>query len=346
MFKLTYGGKFLLRAAVVAAFISVLLLAIPGCRKEEHQSYRFLMDSKAGIAIKDPVASEEAERIMEKAFDRMEELEKQLDRGTEGSDLWRINREAGNEPVEVENETFKLIEKGMEMGEKTGGAFDITIAPVVDLWGFYDLQQEAASVPSPEEIEKKLPLVDYSLIELDRQNKEVFLPKEGMKIELGGIAKGYIVDEAARVLQEEGIQHAMVSGGGDIRLLGDKNPEGDPWTIGITRPGETGGHLARLLLSDVGIDTSGDYERVFEEEGEYYHHLLDPDTGYPAEDLSSVTAVSSDTMKADVISTAVFVLGAEKGMELLEDLEDTEGVIFTKEEELMYTPGLEDRIKK
>ncbi len=327
-----------------------LLFVLTGCEDEEYVDHRFLMDTEVEIRVEDSMSHSKAEEIVEEAFDKMEELERQFDRGTEGSDVWKINQKAGEEAVQVKPETFYLIEKGLEFGEKTGGAFDITIAPLVDLWGFYDGDRESSgeqeesgdALPSPGEIEEVLQLVDYSRVELDEENKKVYLPKPEMKIDLGGIAKGYIVDEAANLLEDYGIEHAMVRGGGDIRLVGDK--KGEPWVVGIRDP-EAGGHLALLYLSDAGIDTSGDYERYIEVEGERYHHILDPETGYPAEELVSVTAVAPDTLRADVISTVIFVTGPEKGEELLEDFPEVEGFWYDDGGNIEYTPGLEDKLE-
>ncbi|MGM0653227.1 MAG: FAD:protein FMN transferase, partial [Bacillota bacterium] len=243
--------------------------------------------------------------------------------------------------VEVSPEALYVTEQAVEFAELTEGSFDPTIAPLVDLWGF--LGQEYR-LPELQELERKIPFVDYADLEIDRDHSELFLPREQMGLELGGIAKGFIVDQALQVLEQAGVKHAFINAGGDIGLLGSK-PGGEPWRVGISDPRETERIIAVLSIDSCSVVTSGDYERSFVEGGEKYHHILDPETGMPADELASVTVVADTTLTADVLSTAVFVLGPQRGLQLLDDLDEAEGVLITPELEVLVSSGLEDKIE-
>ncbi len=305
---------------------------------------RILMDTHVELTFYTEKDEEKSDQIAQKTFAEMQKLEEMFDRGRESSEIWEINENAGQEPVTVANEVLGLIEDSLYYGEKTRGAFDITIAPVMDLWGFYGNDPQ---LPDRREIEEKLNSVDYRWVELDTAEGTVFLPREGMALDLGGIAKGYVVDRGMEVLKEEGIEHAFVNAGGDIRVIGGKPGEDDPlWKIGIPHPGSEGVRrdrlAARVPLHSSAIATSGDYERFFEKEGERYHHILDPATGYPADELSGVTVIASEAVEADILSTSIFVMGRQEGMELVEELEEVEAVLITPDDEIYYSSGLED----
>jgi len=334
---------------LIAIFI-LIHLAVGGCSfffddGNTHTYQQFMMDTNVQVQIVAD-SKEQADRASQKVFKAMEELEQELDRGVKNSDVWKINQNAGHEPVQVNPETVEVIEKGKEIGEETGGAFDITIAPLVDLWGFYDPEgddfEERARVPSEGEIKEVLPLVDYTKVELDRENQEVYLPESPMQLELGGIAKGYVVERGAEILREEGIDNAFINAG-DIRVIGNRE-DGNPWKIGIREPHSAPeDNLARFKLSDAGVDTSGNYERYFKEEGTRYHHILDPETGYPARGLDSATGISSNTARADALSTASFIMGPREGLDFIEDAPDLEGVLVTEEGEMLTSSGMEEK---
>ena len=281
-----------------------------------------------------------AEEVKKRVFAEVDRLESKLSRTEPGSSVSEINSNAGITPVSVDEEVFAVIEDALYYAEITGGAFDPTVAPLVDQWGFIDQNYR---VPEAEELEAALELVDYSLVEINYDQLTVFLPVEGMALELGGIAKGYIVDRVLEMLREEGLENAYVNAG-DIGLLGNR-PDGDPWRIGIRNPRDNQDVIAIIPLTDKSVDTSGDYERVFEEKGVRYHHLLDPFSGMPADNLASVTVIADTTMDADVLSTAAFILGLEKGMALIEDREDLEAVFITPELEIHISSGLKDIIE-
>lgn len=283
----------------------------------------------------------EGNRLLRESFSEVRTLERSLSRFIRNSDVDRVNREAGRAPVEVDPATYYVIERSLYFSELSGGKFDITIAPLLELWGFGTGEEK---VPSTEEIQGLLGSVDYQKIVLDREGQAVFLPGEDMSIDLGGIAKGYIVDRIVQYLESQGVSRAFVNAGGDIRTLGVR-PDGNPWRIGIRDPQQRDNIVAVVPVSDTAIVTSGDYERFIQVDGVRYHHILDPGTGMPAGEVASVSIVAPDCLTADVLSTAVFVLGPREGLELLENIPDAEGVIIDNLKKIHVTSGLEDIIE-
>ncbi len=331
-------------------FIAIIILSIIGVavynyidrdNLERYSRTELILDTIFEVTI---FVDEEIEGdpLVREAFDKVRALEKVMSRFVTNSDVDKINQQAGKEPVEVDPRTFYVIEKSLYFGEASQGKFDVTIAPLLNLWGFGT--GEEREPPEGEEIEEVLPLVDYQEIELDEENMSVFLPREEMALDLGGIAKGYIVDEIAEFLEGEGVEHGTVNAGGDIRALGTRL-DGNPWRIGITHPRDRENIIAVIPVTQEAIVTSGDYERYFNHEGERYHHILDPDTGQPAGEVMSVTVVAPDCITADSLSTAVFVLGVEEGMALLESMSQVEGMIVDLQEEKHVTRGLKDLIE-
>jgi len=304
-----------------------------------HQGYKMMMDTS--VELRFSPGSIPVEQLEEEVFAEIDRLEKLFSRSIEGSDVSKVNEAAGLNHVIVSPEVLHVTEKAVSYAELTEGSFDPTIAPLVDLWGFYGQEYR---VPNPEELERIVPFVDYTALEIDRDDETLFLTQSQMGLELGGIAKGFIVDQAMGVLKKADVEHAFINAGGDIGLIGS-NPDGEPWRIGITNPRKTDQIIAVLSIIDCSVVTSGDYERSFEEEGEKYHHILDPETGMPADELASVTIVADTTLIADVLSTAVFVLGPQQGLQLIEDLDEAEGVLITPDLEVLVSSGLKDKVE-
>ena len=270
--------------------------------------------------------------------DAMEECgryERILSRTAEGSDVWRINH-ANGEPVEVSDDTITVLQCAKRIGDLSGGAFDVTIAPVSTIW---DFTSGTALLPAAEEIAKAAELVDYTRMELD--GNTVTLPA-GMMIDLGGIAKGYIADRVKAYLESRGIRNAILSFGGNIVAIGAK-PDGNAWKVGIQdidRP--TGDYMLVALNTGGSTVTSGIYERGFDLDGVRYHHLLSAETGWPVQnELASVTIFSESSMEGDALSTAAFVLGPEKGMEMIDSLEGAEAVFIFRDRTTVYSAGAE-----
>ena len=284
------------------------------------------------------------------AIQRIQEVEQRMSVSIADSDISKINAAAGKEAVKVNSDTFYVIQKAVQYGELTQGNFDISILPIVKLW---DIYSDNPRIPDVKEVEQILPLVDYKKIILDEQEQTVFLEKEGMSIDLGGIAKGYVGDEVVRILKEHGVSNALINLGGNIAVINGKE-DGSPWRIGIQNPrleddSEKRGHVAAVPTTGNSIVTSGDYERyiveVFQQTGERYHHIFDTATGYPAQNVViSVTIVTESGIDADVLSTALFVIGVEEGLKLANELDGIEAMIITEDKAIYLSEGLKDQI--
>ena len=261
--------------------------------------------------------------------------EQLLSRTIEGSDIWRINHAEG-EAVEVSDDTITILQCAKRIGELSGGAFDVTIAPASTMW---DFTSGEAVLPDGDALAEAAKLVDYTKIELD--GNTVRLPA-GMMIDLGGIAKGYIADRVKQFLEERGVKHAILSFGGNIVAISTK-PDGSSWKIGIQDiDAETGKSMLKTGISGGSVVTSGIYERGFDLDGVRYHHLLNPETGWPMQnELASVTIFSESSMEGDALSTTAFMLGKEEGLKLIESLEGFEGIFIERDRTVTKTSGAE-----
>lgn len=304
-----------------------------------HSAYRVTLDTSVDLQFAHE-DRELASSLEDEVFTEIDRLEKLFSRTIEDSDINLINSFAGEKPAGVNEEVLHVIEKALYYASLSEGYFDPTIAPLIDTWGFLGQQFR---LPNQDEIDSAIAMVDFNLIQVDRNSSTVFLPETGMSIELGGIAKGYILDRALDVLKNAGIAHAFINAGGDIGLIGSK-PDGEPWRIGVRHPREDA-IIAVFPLSDGAVVTSGDYQRYFTENGVNYHHLLDPNTGYPARKLVSVTVVADTVLEADALSTAIFIMGPEKGLPLLNSLPGVEGLLITPEFDILLSSGLEDLVE-
>lgn len=284
-------------------------------------------------------ASAENEAVARDAFDAVvsefKRIEALMSEWREGSELFRINANAGLKPVLVSDELFNVIDAGQKVSVVSDGAFDITWAAMRGLWDFSGRDNK---VPGDAEIKKRLPLVNYKDVQLDYDKKTVFLKKKGMAIGLGGIAKGYAVDKAMEIVAKKGVRNAIIKAGGDMRVQGAEDRR--PWKIGIRDPRRKDRNFATIEMTDASISTSGDYERFFEKDGVIYHHIMDPRTGYPARLAQSVTVTGPDTLTTDALSTAVFVLGAKDGLMLVESLNGIEAVIIDAEGGIHGSSGI------
>ncbi len=249
------------------------------------------------------------------------------------SELSRINREAAFKPVPVGAEMARLLERADDFATLSGGAFDITYAAVGCL---YDYRKKMR--PSAAELAAAQRCVGWRGLKLDMAARTVRFERAGMRIDLGGFAKGHAVDNAAAILRHRGIRHANVSAGGDSRVIGDRR--GRPWTIGVRDPRRPGEMAALLPLEDTSISTSGDYERYFEADGERFHHLIDPATGRSPMGVHSVTVLADDGLTTEALSKCVFVLGVEKGLRLIESQRGVDAVVVDACGTLHYSSGL------
>lgn len=248
------------------------------------------------------------------------------------SELSLLNREAAINPVPISNELYQLLQQAEQLAVLSDGAFDISFASV----GFsYDYRQHIK--PSAAELTDQRPLINYRHILLLAGNQVKFA-RPGVKIDLGGIAKGYAVEQAIGLLAKAGVKHALVTAGGDTRLLGDKR--GRPWMVAIKHPRKADDIVAQLPLSNSAISTSGDYERFFIEDGVRYHHILDPKSGQSPAGLMSVTVLGPDATRTDALSTTLFVMGLERGMAFIEQQDEFEAIFISSEHQLYFSSGL------
>jgi thiamine biosynthesis lipoprotein len=249
------------------------------------------------------------------------------------SQLSRINARAAQEPVVVDPELFNLIRESLRFSQITEGAFDITYASVGYL---YDYRNHVK--PDDAQIEAALPAVNWRNLILDEKQHSVRFERPGMRIDLGGIAKGYAVDRGIAILQERGVRHAAVTAGGDTRIIGDRF--GRPWIVGIRHPDDKSKVITRIPLVDTAMSTSGDYERYFDENGVRYHHILDPKTGKSASKVRSATILGPTAMETDGLSKTAFILGPEKAIEIIERLPDFDAIFVSPDGRVLYTKGL------
>jgi thiamine biosynthesis lipoprotein len=275
-----------------------------------------------------------ADSLARKVFDVFHRVDTEMSRYRADSELSKLNREAANGPVKVSDGLFQVLQKAREVSELSEGAFDVTFGSVGYLYDF-----RAGKQPTDEQIVTGLARVNFRDVVLDESGQTVAFRQPGMLVDLGGIAKGYAVDLGIEVLEAHGIRHARLSAGGDMRLLGDKR--GRPWYVGIRDPRSGNDNAVVLPLADVAVSTSGDYERFFvDDAGERVHHILSPSTGRSVKGVQSVTIIGDDALTTDGLSTAVFVLGPEKGLKMVERLPAIDVVVIDDKRMMHVSEGL------
>lgn len=291
-----------------------------------------------GTIITEKVFGVKAEKAADEVMDRIQQLEGMMTINAAGSEIDKLNDFAGKDKVYLCQDSIYVMETAKKFSELSGGTFDITVGPLVKVWGIFT---DHPRVPSQDEINRLLKLVGYKELDISSRDLSAKLARPGQVVDLGGIAKGYAGDEAIKIYKKYKIKSAYVNLGGNVVVLGSK-PDGTPWKIGIQNPrAENGKYIGILSVTDKAVVSSGDYERFFEEGNKRYHHILDPRTGYPSDSgLISMTIVTDRSIDADALSTATFVLGLEKGMKLVESLKGVEAVFITKDKKVYVTEGL------
>lgn len=285
---------------------------------------------------------EKMKKALNLAMEEIGRLEGLLSVNISSSDVSLVNEASGKFPVKVSEETACLLEKALDWSRLTNGAFDPTIGSIVRLWGIGTSRE---SVPSVEELEKALALTDYRKVSVLRKGKDFFVQAgEGQRIDLGGIAKGYVTDRVRELLLKNGITSAIIDLGGNIAVIGTP-PKEAKWKIGLQNPfGQRGEYFGVTEATDLSVVTSGPYERYFESNGVRYHHIFDPATGYPSlSDLASVTVVSSNSTDADALSTALFVMGLQKSLSFLRAHKEANSVLVIRKsgiDKVYVTEGL------
>lgn len=274
-------------------------------------------------------------------FAEIRRLEELLSTWISTSELSRVNASAGIKPIHVSTETLTVVHRAMQAAEMTDGGFNIAIGPAVEAWSVTNGQL----IPEESELDALRPLVDLRAVHVDVRKQAIYLDKAGMRIDVGGIGKGYAADQAVEALRRAGAIAGVVALSGDIKTFG-RLPGGKLFPVGIQHPRKDGSVLAWIDLQDEAISTAGDYERFFEREGVRYHHILDPRTLQPARSCQSVTIVAREGIWADGLDTGIFVMGPESGMRLVEALPDVEAIIVDHEGHVHVSSGLRDRVRK
>ncbi|MGA6828208.1 FAD:protein FMN transferase [Nitrospira sp. NS4] len=331
------------------AFLLLLLLTLTvasGCAGRSMQQEpvvvkRTQMHMGTLVSITAVAADKQAaQTAIEAGFYEIKRLEQLLSTWIPGSELSGVNQAAGKHAVGVSGETLELVQRSLDMARLTEGGFNIAVGPAVEAWSVTERQH----IPTQTELQQLRSVVDWKSIQIDPEARTIFLPRQGMRIDVGGIGKGYAADRAVDVLRKAGATGGVVALSGDIKTFGDL-PGMKGFPVGIRHPRQDGVVVATIDLQDEAISTAGDYERYFEQDGIRYHHILDPVSLEPARLCQSVTVIAREGTVADGLDTGIFVLGPERGMELVERLPDVEAVIIDVQGRMMVSSGLRDRLR-
>jgi len=321
----------------------------PADRVDADSGSRLIMGTFAHI-ISVAMDSDTAGNCVEAAFAQIQKVDELMSDYASDSQICQVNRDGFKRAVKVSKPTYEVLQKACQFSELTNGAFDITVGPLVDLW---HSAEDANSVPADAQLAGACSKVGYEKLILDANDMSVRFAVDGMRIDLGGIAKGYAVDKAVEVMQKNGAVGGMVEIGGDVRCFGAPPRGKNKWLVGLQDAGatkvnpETGKLLLVLELANAAVATSGDYRRFVVIEGKTYSHIIDARTGRSSDELTSVTVISRNAIDADALATAVSVMGAEKGLALIETIPQTEAILVTSKPEykLVKTSGAEKYVR-
>lgn len=325
-------------AISVIAFVAAHA-AFAGGSSEPVRKSGIVLGTACTVTVYDRVPA----RTLDEVFQRLDDIEAEMSISYAGTELDTLNAEAGTGFHSVSQDTFTVIDRALEFSKESSGRFDLTIGPLVNLWG---IGTDHARLPSQEEIDAAKALVGYEMVSIKRENHEVSLAIPGMVIDLGGIGKGYAADEAAKIIRAAGAERAIINLGGNVLAMGEKAP-GTPWRVGVQHPDRSRGAIVGVIeVTNKTVVTSGIYERYFEAGGKRYHHILDPDTGYPVDNgLASVSVVTDSSMDADALSTILFAEGLEKGMAFAEARDNVEAIFIDREDHIYLSSGLQDNFE-
>lgn len=305
--------------------------------QQPYSEQQFLMGTYVRVQIYD----NDKENVLKKAFDCVKDLADKITVSEPGSEIDKVNENAGIKATELSEDVYPLVKKAYEYSEQYENGFDMSIGPITKMWhiGFDDARK-----PDQSEIDEALPLVDHKNIELNDDKQSIFLKKKGMELDLGAIAKGYITDEVVKLLEENGVTTAIVDLGGNVYVLGDSPKEGKKdWKVGIQDPNQARNTVVGSVTSrNQSLVTSGIYERNLTVNGETFHHLFNPKTGYPFDNkIAGVSIISEKSIDGDGLSTSIFSMGLKEGLEHIEGLEGVEAIFVTLDNKIYISSGLE-----
>lgn len=316
--------------------LAVVLVAISIFSRPSHAEWFAEAQAHMGTEISvylwhdDP---ETGQKAVDAIFEEVARLDQLMSTYIDDSRMSEINRNAADGPVVAGDELFRLILRSLDISVLTHGAFDITYDSVGQ---FYDFRERRR--PDEQTIAEEVKRINYRLVETNQGDGTIRFLQKGVRINLGGIAKGYAVERGVAIARRYGVRNARVTAGGDTRLLGDRR--GQPWMVGIQNPRNEEEVVVTIPLENEAISTSGDYERFFIEDGERYHHIIVPATGTPAGEVHSATIIGPDAVMTDALSTSVFVMGVDQGLRLIATLPDYEGIVIDAEGQMFYSDGL------
>ena len=322
---------------LIIVILSSLHLLITNKKEDKISSTYYNLGTINEITLYN-IKKEHGKRILKECESILIDIDNKMSCQISYSEISKINDNAGIDYVRVSDDTFKVIKEAIDFSKASNDTFDISIGPIIDLWS---IGTDNAKLPSNKEISNKLSLVNYKNILFDDKNKSIKLVNKNMKIDLGGIAKGYAADKIYAYLKEENLESALINLGGNIYALGIKS-NNQPFSIGIQDPTKARGNsIGNIKISNKSVVTSGIYERYLEVNDKIYHHMLDPHTGYPFDNnLSSVTIVSDTSMICDALSTTTFGLGIEGGMKLIDDMDGVDAIFITKDKKVYLSKNL------
>ncbi len=333
--KYVYSALIIAAAAIAAFGMRVLL----GPRlRQAGSGYRVVMGTFANITAV-AADSRTAKACVEAAFSQLKRVDELMSDYKSDSQLSQVNRDAFKEPVHVDDDLFEVLDIAVEYSRQTDGAFDVTVGPVVKLWRE---AEETGALPPEEDIAQAGSKVGFEKLILDRENKTVRFKVDGMRLDLGGIAKGYAIDLAIEAMQKAGAIGGLVDVGGDVRCFGPPSDSKESWLVGLQDPSVENQLLLVLKLRGVAVATSGGYRRFAEIDGKKYSHIINPQASSAADELVSVSIVARTATAADALATAVSVMGREKGLALVESLAQTEAILVPggKDQEIIHTEGV------
>lgn len=325
--------KRLFLVIIIALFIGNFII---GCAKKNVKPIsktEFALDTVCTITIYD----KSSEKVLDECFAKLKEIESKMSVDIKTSEVSAINNMAGIKPVKVSNETYYVISTGKKFSKLSNGKFDITVGPLVKLWG---INTPHARIPTPLEIKAALPLINYQNVILNDKDKSIMLRHMGMSLDLGGIAKGYSGDAVEQVLKDNGVKHAIIDLGGNILTIGSR-PDGSDWRVGIQNPlSSRGDYLGIANVTQKTVVTSGINERYFIKNGRRYHHIMDTKTGYPVDnELASVSIITDISINGDALSKA-FCFGVKNGLAFIKKQKGVEAIFITRDSKIYITPGL------